>query len=38
VLHFVHHLVGVIALPLGVLKYVTSRGDTQVETPPSTQP
>jgi glycosyl transferase family 2 len=38
VLHFVHHLVGVIALPLGVLKYVTSRGDTRVETPPSTQP
>jgi hypothetical protein len=38
VLHFVHHLVGVIALPLGVLRYVTSRGDTQVETPPSTQP
>ena len=38
VLHFVHHLVGVIALPLGVLKYVTSRGHTRIETPPSTQP
>jgi glycosyltransferase involved in cell wall biosynthesis len=38
-LHFVHHLVGIAALPLGMLTYLHRRGDDErVETPPSTQP